>query len=77
MPRWDLRFSISCGRWDYIFSFVKKFRNHAGFALPQRGDVTMEQPFLRSYVELLIHTCHQRGIHAMGGMVAQIPDVGK
>jgi malate synthase len=64
---------LNCGRWDYIFSFIKKFRNHPGFTLPQRGDVTMEQPFLRSYVELLIHTCHKRGIHAMGGMAAQIP----
>jgi len=64
---------LNCGRWDYIFSFTKKFRNHADCVLPQRGDVTMEQPFLRSYVELLIHTCHKRGIHAMGGMAAQIP----
>jgi malate synthase len=64
---------LNCGRWDYIFSFIKKFRNHPDFVLPQRGDVTMEQPFLRSYVELLIHTCHKRGIHAMGGMAAQIP----
>jgi malate synthase len=64
---------LNCGRWDYIFSFIKKFRNHADCLLPQRGDVTMEQPFLRSYVELLIHTCHKRGIHAMGGMAAQIP----
>jgi malate synthase len=64
---------LNCGRWDYIFSFIKKFRNHPGFVLPQRGDVTMNQPFLRSYVELLIHTCHKRGIHAMGGMAAQIP----
>jgi malate synthase len=64
---------LNCGRWDYIFSFIKKFRNLPGFILPQRGDVTMEQPFLRSYVELLIHTCHKRGIHAMGGMAAQIP----
>lgn len=64
---------LNCGRWDYIFSFIKKFRNHPNFVLPQRSDVTMEQPFLRSYVELLIHTCHKRGIHAMGGMAAQIP----
>ncbi len=64
---------LNCGRWDYIFSFIKKFRNHPDCVLPQRGDVTMEQPFLRSYVELLIHTCHKRGIHAMGGMAAQIP----
>ena len=64
---------LNCGRWDYIFSFTKKLRNHPDCLLPQRGDVTMEQPFLRSYVELLIHTCHKRGIHAMGGMAAQIP----
>ena len=64
---------LNCGRWDYIFSFTKKFRNHADYVLPERGQVTMDQPFLRSYVELLIHTCHRRGIHAMGGMAAQIP----
>jgi malate synthase len=64
---------LNCGRWDYIFSFIKKFRNHPECVLPQRGDVTMTQPFLASYVELLIHTCHRRGIHAMGGMAAQIP----
>jgi malate synthase len=64
---------LNCGRWDYIFSFIKKFRNLPGFVLPQRGDVTMTQPFLQSYVDLLIHTCHKRGIHAMGGMAAQIP----
>jgi len=64
---------LNCGRWDYIFSFIKKFRNHPEFMLPERGVVTMTQPFLRSYVELLIHTCHKRGIHAMGGMAAQIP----
>jgi len=64
---------LNCGRWDYIFSFIKKFRGRAECMLPQRGDVTMDQPFLRSYVELLIHTCHRRGIHAMGGMAAQIP----
>ncbi len=64
---------LNCGRWDYIFSFIKKFRNHKSHVLPDRGDVTMQQPFLRSYVELLIHICHRRGIHAMGGMAAQIP----
>ena len=64
---------LNCGRWDYIFSFIKKFRCHPKFILPERGGITMEQPFLRSYVELLIHTCHKRGIHAMGGMAAQIP----
>ena len=64
---------LNCGRWDYIFSFIKKFRNHLKFVLPDRAEVTMTQPFLRSYVELLIHTCHKRNIHAMGGMAAQIP----
>jgi len=64
---------LNCGRWDYIFSFIKKFRNRPDYILPERGGITMEQPFLRSYVELLIHTCHKRGIHAMGGMAAQIP----
>jgi malate synthase len=64
---------LNCGRWDYIFSFIKKFRNHRSHVLPDRAVVTMQQPFLRSYVELLIHTCHRRGIHAMGGMAAQIP----
>ena len=64
---------LNCGRWDYIFSFIKKFSSNPGFVLPQRGDVTMDQPFLRSYVELLIDTCHRRGAHAMGGMAAQIP----
>ncbi len=64
---------LNCGRWDYIFSFIKKFHAHPEFVLPQRGDVTMEQPFLASYVRLLIETCHRRGAHAMGGMAAQIP----
>ncbi len=64
---------LNCGRWDYIFSFIKKFRNHPEFVLPDRSLVTMEKHFLRSYVDLLIRTCHRRGIHAMGGMAAQIP----
>ncbi len=64
---------LNCGRWDYIFSFIKKFSASPHFVLPQRGDVTMEQPFLASYVRLLIETCHRRGAHAMGGMAAQIP----
>ena len=64
---------LNCGRWDYIFSFIKKFRNHPEFLLPNRAQVTMEAPFLNSYVQLLIQTCHRRGIHAMGGMAAQIP----
>jgi malate synthase len=64
---------LNCGRWDYIFSFIKKFRRRQGFVLPDRSDVTMERHFLKSYVDLLIQTCHRRGIHAMGGMAAQIP----
>ncbi|MGA2134624.1 MAG: malate synthase A [Bryobacteraceae bacterium] len=64
---------LNCGRWDYIFSFIKKFRNRPDFVLPNRALVTMERHFLRSYVDLLIETCHRRGVHAMGGMAAQIP----
>ena len=64
---------LNCGRWDYIFSFIKKFRNRPDFVLPNRARVTMDRHFLNSYVELLIKTCHRRGIHAMGGMAAQIP----
>jgi len=64
---------LNCGRWDYIFSFIKKFRNRADFLLPDRAAVTMERHFLKSYVDLLIRTCHRRGAHAMGGMAAQIP----
>jgi malate synthase len=64
---------LNCGRWDYIFSFIKKFRNRPDFVLPDRSTLTMDKHFLKSYVDLLIHTCHRRGIHAMGGMAAQIP----
>ena len=64
---------LNCGRWDYIFSFIKKFRNHQNFLLPNRTEVTMERHFLKSYVDLLIRTCHKRNVHAMGGMAAQIP----
>jgi malate synthase len=64
---------LNCGRWDYIFSFIKKFRNHPEFVLPNRGEITMSRHFLRSYVRLLIKTCHKRNAHAMGGMAAQIP----
>ena len=64
---------LNCGRWDYIFSFIKKFKAKPEFILPDRASVTMDKHFLRSYVDLLIRTCHQRGIHAMGGMAAQIP----
>jgi len=64
---------LNCGRWDYIFSFIKKFRNRPDFLLPDRGSVTMDRHFLKSYVDRLIKTCHRRGAHAMGGMAAQIP----
>ena len=64
---------LNCGRWDYIFSFIKKFKHRADFVLPDRAQVTMTSHFLKSYVDLLIKTCHRRGIHAMGGMAAQIP----
>lgn len=64
---------LNCGRWDYIFSFIKKFARDAAFVLPDRGSVTMTAHFLRSYSQLLIKTCHRRGAHAMGGMAAQIP----
>ena len=73
---WELRdhsAGLNCGRWDYIFSFIKKFRNHARFLLPDRAQVTMDRAFLNAYVQLLIKTCHRRGIHAMGGMAAQVP----
>jgi len=64
---------LNCGRWDYIFSYLKAFRKHRDKVLPERGQVTMTQPFLKAYSELLIKTCHRRGAHAMGGMAAQIP----
>src|SRR6266853_3360162 len=67
---------LNCGRWDYIFSFIKKFRSRPEFMLPDRARVTMDRHFLKSYVDLLIRTCHRRGIHAMGGMAAQIPIKG-
>jgi malate synthase len=64
---------LNCGRWDYIFSFIKKFRNRADAVFPDRSAVTMDRPMMQSYVELLIQTCHRRGAHAIGGMTAQIP----
>jgi malate synthase len=64
---------LNCGRWDYIFSCIKRFRNKAGFILADRALVTMTTHFMRSYSLLCIKTCHRRGIHAMGGMAAQIP----
>ncbi len=72
---WELKdhsAGLNCGRWDYIFSFIKKFRSRPDFLMPDRALVTMERHFLASYVNLLIQTCHRRNIHAMGGMAAQI-----
>lgn len=73
---WELRdhsAGLNCGRWDYIFSAIRKFRNHRRWLMPDRADVTMTTHMMRSYSLLLIKTCHRRGIHAMGGMAAQIP----
>jgi malate synthase len=67
---------LNCGRWDYIFSFIKSFKNRAEFVMPDRGQIGMDRRFLDSYVQLLIQTCHKRGAHAMGGMAAQIPIKG-
>eukprot|EP00897_Mesotaenium_endlicherianum_P010645 jgi/Mesen1/9609/ME000659S08989 len=64
---------LNCGRWDYIFSFIKTVRAHPDRLMPDRHQVGMTQHFLKSYTELLIQTCHKRGVHAMGGMAAQIP----
>ena len=64
---------LNCGRWDYIFSYIKRFRNVEGMVLPNRGQVTMTVPFMEAYSLLVIQTCHKRGVHAMGGMAAQIP----
>src|SRR5918999_1715215 len=64
---------LNAGRWDYIFSYIKTFRNREGFVLPDRAKVTMTVPFMRAYTQLLIKTCHRRGAHAIGGMAAQIP----
>jgi len=64
---------LNCGRWDYIFSFIKKFARDPKAVMPDRASVTMTAHFLRSYSLLLIKTCHQRGVHAVGGMAAQIP----
>ncbi|XP_023519701.1 malate synthase, glyoxysomal [Cucurbita pepo subsp. pepo] len=69
----DHSVGLNCGRWDYIFSYVKTFQAHPDRLLPDRVQVGMAQHFMRSYSDLLIRTCHRRGVHAMGGMAAQIP----
>jgi malate synthase len=64
---------LNCGRWDYIFSTIKTLRADPSWVVPDRAQVTMQQPFMRAYTQLLIRTCHRREVHAMGGMAAQIP----
>ncbi|NWF64134.1 MAG: malate synthase A [Chloroflexi bacterium] len=66
--------ALNAGRWDYIFSAIKKFSNRPDFLLPDRAQVTMTVPFMRAYTELLVKTCHKRGAHAIGGMAAFIPN---
>jgi malate synthase len=76
---WELRdhsAGLNCGRWDYIFSFIKKRRADKAALLPDRASVTMDKSFLKAYSQLVIQTCHKRGVHAMGGMAAQIPIKG-
>ena len=73
---WELKehiVGLNCGRWDYIFSFIKCFQKHKAFVLPDKLQVGMETHFLSSYSKLLVQTCHKRGAYAMGGMAAQIP----
>jgi malate synthase len=73
---WELRdhsAGLNCGRWDYIFSCIKTLRADPAWVVPDRAQVGMTQPFLRAYTQLVVKTCHRRGIHAMGGMAAQIP----
>jgi len=73
---WELKThsaGLNCGRWDYIFSFIKKFRNISGYTFPERNQLTMTVPFMRNYTQLVVQTCHKRKAHAMGGMAAQIP----
>jgi malate synthase len=73
---WELRehsSGLNCGRWDYIFSLIKTLRADPSCVIPDRAQVTMTQPCMRAYTQLLIKTCHRRGVHAMGGMAAQIP----
>jgi malate synthase len=64
---------LNCGRWDYIFSYIKTTRNHPEFVLPDRGEITMTQPMMHAYATRVIQVCHRRGAPAMGGMAAQIP----
>jgi malate synthase len=65
---------LNAGRWDYIFSVIKKFRNHSEYLLPDRAQITMQVPFMHAYSEKLVQSCHKRGAHAIGGMAAFIPN---
>ncbi|KAL7564151.1 hypothetical protein ACA910_021126 [Epithemia clementina (nom. ined.)] len=69
----DHSLGLNCGRWDYLFSFIKKFKNHADKIAPDRSHLTMTTPLMEAYVQKLIYTCHKRGTFAMGGMSAAIP----
>jgi malate synthase len=69
----DHSYGLNAGRWDYIFSMIKSYRDNPAFVLPDRTSVTMTAPFMRAYTELLVATCHRRGAFAMGGMSALIP----
>ena len=69
----DHSYGLNAGRWDYIFSMIKCFRDREDFVLPDRNDVKMTVPFMKAYTELLVKTCHRRGAFAMGGMAALIP----
>jgi malate synthase len=74
---WELRehaAGLNAGRWDYIFSLIKKFRDRPVMVLPDRAQVTMAVPFMRAYTQLLVRTCHRRGAHAIGGMAAFVPN---
>src|SRR4029079_16884937 len=74
---WELRehaSGLNAGRWDYIFSLIKKFHTRDDMILPDRAQVTMAVPFMRAYQQLLVRTCHARGAHAIGGMSAFIPN---
>jgi len=67
---------LNCGRYDYIFSFIKRFRNHPAYVFPDRANISPGSHFLASYAALLVQTCHRRGVHAMGGLSAQFPILG-
>lgn len=69
----DYIVGLNCGRWDYIFSYIKKLKDSPNFFVPNRDQITMETPFMQSYAKKVVQVCHKRNIHAIGGMAAQIP----